>query len=412
MNNPPKCFISYSWDDPAHQEWVKKLATQLRNDGVEAILDQWHAVPGIQLPEFMEVAVRESDFVLIVCSPKYKFKSDNRTGGVGYEGDIITGEIFVKRAIGKFIPVLRMGAWQDAAPGFLLGKYYIDLADEQHYAANYENLLRTLLNSREAPPPIGTPPASVMIQHAQSQRVIDGLRWVKFELSTLPVLRDSQANRNELIRLFRNCLIRVFKDSYQSFSILLNVKLHDEAQPEGIASYTLFGPQRNFIYECDKEHREEMTKLLTARLDPDWQAAKERIKLQSVEDEKIFRDWRIMHNVEFESLPVAVNIEYDPSMKRIKIISDNEESTNPKHYDNEVKTSSEAIRFLCVMLKKRYANIGDVGYQLEFLPLLKLMIDFYDKKPIDLDNFRCREQSPEEWDYINHDFQAQLKGYN
>ena len=51
--NTPKAFVSYSWDDDSHKEWVAGLATELRNDGVETILDQWHAVPGDQLPAFM-----------------------------------------------------------------------------------------------------------------------------------------------------------------------------------------------------------------------------------------------------------------------------------------------------------------------------------------------------------------------
>src|SRR5690242_3124275 len=111
MTNP-KAFLSYTWEDEAHREWVRGLATQLRSDGVETILDRWHAVPGDQLPQFMETAVRTADFVLIVCTPSYKHKSDRRKGGVGYEGDIMTGEVFVSENHSKFIPVLRRGAWK------------------------------------------------------------------------------------------------------------------------------------------------------------------------------------------------------------------------------------------------------------------------------------------------------------
>ncbi len=50
----PKAFISYSWDDDAHKSWVAELATRLRKDAVETILDQWHGVPGDQLPQFMD----------------------------------------------------------------------------------------------------------------------------------------------------------------------------------------------------------------------------------------------------------------------------------------------------------------------------------------------------------------------
>jgi TIR domain len=93
-------------DDLAHKEWVKELATQLRADGVDVRLDHWHVVPGDQLPRFMEQEIRDNDFVLIVCTPKYKEKSDKCLGGVGYEGDIMTAEVFTKQNHRKFIPVL------------------------------------------------------------------------------------------------------------------------------------------------------------------------------------------------------------------------------------------------------------------------------------------------------------------
>jgi len=69
---PPKVFISYSWDDEEHKAWVRDLATRLRCDGIDVTLDQWHAVPGDQLPAFMERAVYDNAFVLLICTPAYK----------------------------------------------------------------------------------------------------------------------------------------------------------------------------------------------------------------------------------------------------------------------------------------------------------------------------------------------------
>ena len=80
MSNP-KAFLSYTWEDEPHREWVRALAAQLRGDGVEAILDRRHTVPGDQLPQFMESAVRDSDFVLVVCTPSYRHKSNRRAVG-------------------------------------------------------------------------------------------------------------------------------------------------------------------------------------------------------------------------------------------------------------------------------------------------------------------------------------------
>jgi len=151
---PPTAFISYSWDDNVHQDWVKSFATKLRENGIESILDKWHAVPGDQLPEFMENAIKNNDFVLMVCTPNYKKKSDARAGGVGYEGDIITGEVFVKRNQRKFIPILAQGTWEESAPAWLTGKYYIDLSEKDLTTENFDNLITTLRGENEVPPPV------------------------------------------------------------------------------------------------------------------------------------------------------------------------------------------------------------------------------------------------------------------
>ena len=107
---PPKVFISYSWDGPEQKSWTKDLATRLRGDGLDVTLDQWSVVPGDPLPKFMETAIRENSYVVIVCTPNYKLKSDQRKGGVGYEGDIMTAEVLTERNDRKFIAVLRSGS--------------------------------------------------------------------------------------------------------------------------------------------------------------------------------------------------------------------------------------------------------------------------------------------------------------
>ncbi|MBL0348208.1 toll/interleukin-1 receptor domain-containing protein [Candidatus Villigracilis affinis] len=146
---PPKVFISYSWDDDTHKQWVRNFAASLLEHGVDVTLDRWETVPGAQLPKFMETAVRENDFVLVICTPKYKEKMDNRKGGVGYEGDIMTGEIFVQGNAEKFIPILRIGEWEDVAPSTFMGKYFIDLHGEPYSEDNYQDLLITLFGIRE-----------------------------------------------------------------------------------------------------------------------------------------------------------------------------------------------------------------------------------------------------------------------
>jgi len=149
----PTAFVSYSWDPEPHPTWVRGLSSRLRGDGVDTTLDQWHAVPGDNLPHFMERALRENDHVLVVCTPFYKVKSDARRGGVGYEGDIMTGEAFALQNRRKFIPVLREGEWRDAAPSWLLGSYYVDLRGHD-WEVRYPTLLDTIHLRLPVPPPV------------------------------------------------------------------------------------------------------------------------------------------------------------------------------------------------------------------------------------------------------------------
>jgi hypothetical protein len=154
QNNIPTAFISYSWDSDAHKVWVRDFASRLRNDGVETILDQWEVVPGSQMPSFMEASVRDNDFVLIICTPRYKTRSDSRKGGVGYEGDIMTSEILNTRNHAKFIPILRTSKWNSAAPSWLLGKAYIDLSEGPYDENQYARLVSTLHGELPTPPPV------------------------------------------------------------------------------------------------------------------------------------------------------------------------------------------------------------------------------------------------------------------
>ena len=153
----PTAFISYSWDSDEHKDWVLNLAVKLRKDGVNVILDRWSIKPGDYFPEFMERSVRESDFILIICTSNYKEKSNNRKGGVGYEQSIMTAEAARGTNHSKFIPILLNETWEKSAASWVEGKYYINLQDKE-FEKNYRELLLTIHNQRPQPPPIGKPP--------------------------------------------------------------------------------------------------------------------------------------------------------------------------------------------------------------------------------------------------------------
>lgn len=42
----PKVFVSYSWTTPEFEQWVLDVATELRENGVDVVLDKWDLKEG------------------------------------------------------------------------------------------------------------------------------------------------------------------------------------------------------------------------------------------------------------------------------------------------------------------------------------------------------------------------------
>jgi hypothetical protein len=145
MNNAiPNVFISYSWDSPAHKQWVFQFATKLRENGVNAIIDQWDAAPGTDLVRFMLDNILKSDFILIVCTEEYAKRSMRKSGAVGSESSLITQDIYPFAQNTTIVPILRSGNIESSLPFFLMGRYILDFTDESKFRDNFENLLQLI----------------------------------------------------------------------------------------------------------------------------------------------------------------------------------------------------------------------------------------------------------------------------
>ena len=162
----PKCFISYSWDSSSHKDWVRLLAEQLHQNGVYTSLDQWDVSLGVQLPEFMEKSIRETNFVLLVCTSNFATKADAGQGGVGYEKNIVTGEMFSDSVPDtKFVALLREGEPKSSLPSYLKSKAYLDFRKDDFFDENFEELLRHIYRKpKYVRPPLGTKPKLEAVQ--------------------------------------------------------------------------------------------------------------------------------------------------------------------------------------------------------------------------------------------------------
>lgn len=144
--NIPKVFISYSHDSSKHKKWVLDLAVRLRKNGIDAIIDQWELGPGGDIPSFMEEHVKNSDYVLIVCTDEYVKKANSGVGGVGYEKMIITSDLMKKIDSKKVIPIIRQNGTKNV-PTFIETKLFLDFSYDKDFEFNYDELVRTIHKS-------------------------------------------------------------------------------------------------------------------------------------------------------------------------------------------------------------------------------------------------------------------------
>ena len=185
-----KVFISYSHDSEEHANRVLSFSNQLVKNGINCILDQYVETPSEGWPRWMDQNIKNSDFVLMICTENYcnRVMGKEEIGkglGVKWEGKLIYNQIYFSDTKNtKFIPVLFNS--QDTT-------YIPDpLKDTTYYTVNlkegYENLYRRITGqSRISKPKVGT------IKKLSKHKVSDFFdsedlkeQPEKIEISTLP----------------------------------------------------------------------------------------------------------------------------------------------------------------------------------------------------------------------------------
>ena len=145
MAKNPKVFISYSHDSPEHKQWVSELAARLRRDIVDLILHQGNPDLDEDSTQFMESGVRDSDWVLVICTDRYVRKANEGEAGVDYESMIVTSKLVEDFGTHKFIPIIRQTLAEDKTPEFLKERAYVDFTDDTQFDAKFEELLHERL---------------------------------------------------------------------------------------------------------------------------------------------------------------------------------------------------------------------------------------------------------------------------
>lgn len=258
VSQPLKVFISYSWDSPQHKDNVLKLADRLRADGIDCNIDQYEESPPEGWPRWMRNQVKQSDFVLVVCTDRYNLRFEGREElgkgkGVTWEGAIISQILYDEQVKNtKFIPVIFSFNDQNYIPDELGGatRYILEASD------GYEGLYRRLTNQHSTKKPTLGKQQSLPSRERQywSEEQNDRDGGLNSNSSSIARRQDEEAQQNKLEELYNNARRRYKARQWQAVVTIfrqmqeLNLPFYD---PDGL--YKL-------AYEQQRKERERQAK--------------------------------------------------------------------------------------------------------------------------------------------------------
>jgi TIR domain len=150
--------LSYTHASEQHQEWVKELATFLRENGINARLDAWHLHLGADLAQWMTNELDPARRVLLICNEEYAQRADRRHGGVGWEIRIVQGDMLsAPPDEANTWAVVRTEKFEEGLPKFLRSSFCLHWPPSTDNEPKREELLKALYEHNNEPP-LGSPP--------------------------------------------------------------------------------------------------------------------------------------------------------------------------------------------------------------------------------------------------------------
>ena len=132
-----KIFVSYSWDNEEHKEWVARLTNDLRSKyGFEATCDTIRGDG--ELDTMIVDGITKSNKVIVIITPDYTYRADNRIGGVEKETKLLYSRFFKDDK--SIVPVLKE---KTKTPAYLESVPYIDFT-VGNYNVNLNELAKRL----------------------------------------------------------------------------------------------------------------------------------------------------------------------------------------------------------------------------------------------------------------------------
>ena len=239
-------------------------------------------------------------------------------------------------------------------------------------------------------------------------------RWKKIDEFFLPIITDSKKQKGIYAFNLALLLHHVFKNSgYVNFTSLFTLA-SKQYKGKTFSGYYLLSHQSKYIGALKLHLKNDLQiKMLATDKTEHPESLKKYEDLLTEETKDLIDNWKLDVNFSLsDTIYTPLEFIYHPDIKRIRIGSPSIISSDPADYPEKVKTTSEFLTFfsmfpnLDVTLWKDYECISS------YYPLEKFCIVILDGETISTDNIRLNVENCEEYDYINNDFDIEVKKYS
>lgn len=288
-----KIFISYAWDEVEDVKVVEIARMLEEYIELDVTFDKWDINKGQELPLFMEKGIQQSDFVLIICSKRYKENTDKRLGGSGYEARLMSEEIFRNVDRARFLPILLNEKDKNYILNFLKGKLWTALyyeKESKEYNNEINDLLATIVGHSNKTKIKNKSVYDRLTNLSKIEEIDDEIKilGIKQEEVTLPKLDGTRGSALYSIPFLLNkkpskewCDIFIYKWNHPRRATLMHrfgkVKvIEDKIILDGTTIEEVKNYHRDVLIMCVEDTNKEYKKFIETKL-----------KKQQIEKEKI-----------------------------------------------------------------------------------------------------------------------------
>jgi hypothetical protein len=150
QQSTPEVFISYRHESAPYQAWAKKLATDLRTHGINALLDQWEISPGDSIADYAATNIAKADAMLFIITEAAvaAVEAEETTRSVlKFEFQIANARRY-RDGNFKIIGILRSG---QRPPNHIADSLYLDFRQDEQYDTQLTMLVNGLTGTSVKP---------------------------------------------------------------------------------------------------------------------------------------------------------------------------------------------------------------------------------------------------------------------